>query len=439
MFEVGLLRRKIHKKQKKNGFTLIEVLVSMLILAVIMIPIVGLITRAAQANRVSRNIQEASNLGQNIMEGLKVQNSFEDVATQLVYKSQGAPFDLFQVDNLSSVVTQQVRYDDSTGNYVAVGTPCVTKDSDPLTGNPVYSLKENAERKYQFQVSNLIYNGHKYCVLLDYDASQYSKVNPGDDNKYNDFDMPVLPAVSDDKNAVITVNYQDDWATSTLKQQYNVYHNSTTSGDITVTNDDIKNDMQRSFKITILKNASGKFVVEAEFTYSLMTLIPDGVASYPNEYRDVFYRQEFDTIENVYFFFAPNLNLKKDDIQIDNKLTGDAADFNVYFVEQEQTISDYVNRMNLYELTVELTEAEPPLSSVNNAYIYHTRFKTNLGRIKYKNLIADKVNQTALIDRDTDKTRIYNISVSLYNEPEAGTAMFKDSDYIASFTSSKGE
>lgn len=439
------------KKQNK-GFSLVEVLVSMLVLAIIIAPILGNISRASQANSKSRKMQDASILGQNIMEGLKSQDSFEEVAKQMIYKDNGVNFQLFSLDNLSSVITKQLEYDPSTLKFSPVATPCVTRTLNLATGDYDYTLNENSSRKYQFQASNITYNGNKYCALITYDGSPYSKADPSDpdDNYYNDEDMPVLPSVSDKSNAVITAKYQDEWASSTLKVLYNTYFNSTMIGTNTVTNDDIANDMIKKFTIDInYDGTKGKYIVKAKFTYTLTTLIPYD-SGFTRHYEDVFYKQEFDQLENVYLFFSPNLKKKADEMEINNNLTGDAADITVYLVEQDPgEDATYENLMNQYWLTVDLNEAEPPRDPLTSQYIYHTTIRTNLGstingfdgksRIIYSGISVDKLNQDVLIDRENDKTRIYNIKVDLYYEPESGTEMFKNSDHIMTFTSSKGE
>ena len=438
------------ERKKNKGFSLIEVLVSMLVLAIIIAPILGNIMQASRMNQKSRDIQDVSYLGQNMMEGFKSQASFEDVAKQLIFKDKGVDFDLFPLENVDSVVTGQIQYDATSNTYLPVADPCITRTVDPTTSDYIYSLKENASREYLFKVSNILYNNKKYCAKITYNAASYSKEDPSEDDKYNDVDMPVLPAVSDDKNAVVALRYQDEWAASTLKQKYNVYFNSTFTDDNNVTNEDIKNDMKRTLTITISYDVTkNKYLVKGEFTYTLNTLIPTG----DNKYEDVFYQQEFSELENIYLFFAPNLVMKQDVININNKLTDDAADLNVYLVEQQKDgvieSGTYESLINQYWLTVYLTETKAPLDPLNNEYIYHTKFRTNLGsaidgfdgmsRIIFAGITKEKLRREVLIERDEDKTRIYNITVDLYREPESSSPMFQEDDYITTFTSSKGE
>ena len=220
-------------------------------------------------------------------------------------------------------------------------------------------------------------------------------------------------------------------------------------------NEDIEKDMKRTLTLNFSYDATkGKYIVEGKFLYELTTLIPSGASAYTRSYEDTFYQQEFDALENVYLFFTPNLEVKMDDIEINNYLTGKAADLNVYLVEQinDELVAKgvYENLMNQYWLTVALFESQPPLDPASNKYIYHTKIRTNLGstissdfdgksRILYSGVNASQLDQKVLIDQEKDKTRIYNISIDLYHQPETGTAMFKEDDYIISFTSSKGE
>ncbi len=442
---------KKNAKKVNKGFSLLEVLVSMLVLALIMGPILGNILRAGQASRTSRKIQDASTLGQSMMEGLKSQPSFEEVAKQMIYKSSpGFTFDLFTAENLDSISTKQVEYNAATGGYGAVAAPCITKTND-AEGHDVYTLTENTDRKYWFEVDNIEFNGRKYAAIVKYDASTYSKENPGDEDKYNDEDVPVLPFVSKKDNAVIVLNYQDNWAISTLQQMYNEYYSNNFSGENNKNNDDIAADMKRRLTIDISKNASDKYVVKAAFRYELQTLIPEGLSNYPRNYDGVFYQQEFDDIENVYLFYTPNITRDKmsdsttENIIINNNLPAAEAKLKFYLVEQNQTLTSgtYDNLMKAYKVGIEINE-NPSIGSTCS-----TAIRTNLGTtltgfdpknlIMYTNVNRADLDEKVLIDKVEDKTRIYDISLDLYYADSDGSVSFDESHYFDTFTSSKGE
>lgn len=63
------------KKTNNSGFTLIELLVSIAILAVVTIPLMHSFVTAARTNLKSRRILEATTVGQNIMENIKVDST----------------------------------------------------------------------------------------------------------------------------------------------------------------------------------------------------------------------------------------------------------------------------------------------------------------------------------------------------------------------------
>lgn len=443
-----------HREQWNNeGFTLVEVLVSMAVLAIILIPIISNLAVSSRMNVTSRKEQEVTVLGQNIMEGLKIEPSFENVATQMIYKDKGVPFELFQLDDLTSLKTSQVELKD--GKYQEVSTPCIKEEKDPSDVVTGYEFIPNVDRKYEFALENLIYNKKSYCALVTYDAGVYSD-DTGVTENINDKDIPVIPSVAAKTNAVITQGYRDKWAESTLLDHYNKWFNTYQTGDNKQSNDTIQDDMVRTFTITLDYDAtSKKYIVEATVLYELSTLIPKAgpteEAEYKKfrEYSDTLYRGEFDEIENIYLFFTPNLIQESDTLYFKNNVIGDGGNVTLYLVEQSQIpkYGTYDEKIASYHLEFYLEESDP-MTKPTGAKLYRTTLKHNLGvnsmadtsNIIVKHIGAlDELNQKDFIEREADKTRIYNIKVRIYETPKPGEEYFQDDDLISSFTSTKGE
>jgi prepilin-type N-terminal cleavage/methylation domain-containing protein len=69
------------KKRHGHGFTLVEIIVAVAILGVITVPIMSVLVRTTQINARARNVQKATDLGQNLMEGIR-EYTMEEVIQQ---------------------------------------------------------------------------------------------------------------------------------------------------------------------------------------------------------------------------------------------------------------------------------------------------------------------------------------------------------------------
>ena len=64
-------RKTVNQKQSNKGFTLVEVLVAILILAIIVVPLLSAFVMSAKTNAKARQTLRATTLAQNVMEELK--------------------------------------------------------------------------------------------------------------------------------------------------------------------------------------------------------------------------------------------------------------------------------------------------------------------------------------------------------------------------------
>ena len=71
-----------NKENKNMGFTLLEIILSMAILAIISIPLLNYFVHAAKYNHLARKKQEASLIAQNIMEDLKNEENLDSIVNK---------------------------------------------------------------------------------------------------------------------------------------------------------------------------------------------------------------------------------------------------------------------------------------------------------------------------------------------------------------------
>lgn len=68
---------RFKKVNKKKGITLIEVIISVALIAILLIPLTNLVMTSIKRNKSAENKQEATNLGQKVVEELKAQDSIQ--------------------------------------------------------------------------------------------------------------------------------------------------------------------------------------------------------------------------------------------------------------------------------------------------------------------------------------------------------------------------
>ena len=91
------------KRLKDNrGLTLVELIVSITILAIMVLPLLTSFVQAAKTNAKAKNKLHATEAAQNIMEGLE-NVSLEEVVRQFNYPTDASGFDLFDLGSASTV------------------------------------------------------------------------------------------------------------------------------------------------------------------------------------------------------------------------------------------------------------------------------------------------------------------------------------------------
>ena len=116
-----------------KGLTLVELIVSVAILSIIVLPLLSSFVQATRTNVRAKNKQHAMETAQNILEGLQ-NTSIEDVACQFSDFTDNNSFDLFQING--AVTKKEVDYNGSS--YVAHQSYA----SSGPTSDPVFTPKD---------------------------------------------------------------------------------------------------------------------------------------------------------------------------------------------------------------------------------------------------------------------------------------------------------
>lgn len=150
----GSLRRKPYETQLNNvgkdaGFSLVELLIAVIILAIIVIPLSRSFVVSARMNGNARRLQRATTVAQDIVEGLKAYN-IDEIKEQF-----NNPTDGFYITDSRRIHGH------------------ITEDTVREQNDPNYSGNPDMPGVYYFAMENFEIQGVEYDALIKVDASVY--------------------------------------------------------------------------------------------------------------------------------------------------------------------------------------------------------------------------------------------------------------------------
>lgn len=174
--------RQLNKKCSKAanaGFSLVELLIAVTILAIIVIPLLHMFVTSTRINVKSRQTLRATTVAQDIMEGLKAYN-LDEVRTQFSLPDGTISDDFFYPTEGFYIVNSKMIQ----GGVREVRQLETDRDVNGEFDDPD---DENNEI-YYFAIENLKMQGGEYDALIKLDASTYTEDKAGSsghDNAYN--------------------------------------------------------------------------------------------------------------------------------------------------------------------------------------------------------------------------------------------------------------
>lgn len=148
--------RQLNTRRQRSsnaGFSLVEILIAVTILAIIVIPLLHMFVTSTRINVKSRQMQRATTVAQDIMEGLKAYN-LEEVRAQFAPPEGVSPSTYYYPSNGFYVLNT---------NLIQGGVREITELGPDVTGEEVY----------YFGIENLKIQGGEYDALIKLDASTY--------------------------------------------------------------------------------------------------------------------------------------------------------------------------------------------------------------------------------------------------------------------------
>ncbi|MCR5487517.1 MAG: prepilin-type N-terminal cleavage/methylation domain-containing protein [Lachnospiraceae bacterium] len=305
---------KIGKEQKLNnaGFSLLELMVAVLILAVISAPFLHSFVTTARVNRKAKNKLNATMAAQDIMEGLKGSRT-EEIEAQFADPAGVSV-------NFTLIANEAVRDRDNI----------VYQPSDP--------------DGFQYVIKNLKYQNATYDARIKLDAAPYrdkSKQNTSDTPDYvaPNFDPLIqVSAMDNSRDGIFMADNREfqDYVMEELKKQ----DAASDWGHVT-----------RTFTIQIAKTGSVGDVdtqlvkVDTEYKDTVTgAFYKESNTAYSNEVT----ASSGCTLRGMYFFYFPCYSAKQDVIDIYNP---DKIECTVYLMKQKTTVPSELAMLQSLELS----------------------------------------------------------------------------------------
>lgn len=396
-------RRKQRKRKVNNaGFSLVELLVSIVILAIIVVPLLNSFLTAARTNAKAKRVLEATTAGQNLVEDIKAK-SVEDFVTG------------------------------GAASGAAISTPLTDAGGNPLTdadGNPYYSYQKTF---------SLDVDGRTYQAVATMSPEKYldtGAVSGGSINNYNSAEIPQISNMNEKVSAFFIMDAGDDQRAVT-GMNYEAYADPDR-------HDAYIASVQRELTITITKDVSNVVSVKGKLTYR----DNEGNELSPYYEHDLY---TGDQLENVFICFTPLPELPgagyhNESIVIDNR---DNVPIRLYLVQQQSAAEtsnpDYFKQN--YRVTVDVNEGSKltgesaGCSVITNMYTgttatdsviqlnYNENGMLQSGISAWNEL---KLNQDQSLTQKKSSNMIYDIEVKVYSDGKIA-----DGEELATLTGTK--
>lgn len=430
-------------KINNQGFSLIEVLVSIVILAILLVPILHGFTSAAKVNVTAKGMQTATLLAQNLMEGMK-SSSLEDIALQfngasamdfIHTKAPGGAGMGYSVESYGEGGYGEYMLNvTSAYERVAVGhLQSSVQRTYQLDGTPIYHYSPpHGKNKFYFGLENVEDQGKLYDVMVTLDSTSYSDstLYP---NSMNNYQFPRLLDLDEEAVALVDLEQNpispDDQAVAefyNMRLSYLAYLDSLaletpTATPIpappTISAADIEQSMSKKIEIILEKDVTNsRLYVTCQIKYECgrdLNEDGNGEVLMPVVISKGNYPIPTDASEegNIFIFYTPSRFVNRDSIQIINR----GMEGNLYLVNQ---VEDTMSKVAITKLE-ELGGALEVYSNLTDGQ------KTGL------------VTRPYLYSRSSKNNRIYEVTISVY--PAGTFGSFPYGEPLVTMTSTQEE
>lgn len=261
--------KKIKKDNK--GFSLVELIIAIAVLAMLSLPLLSYFTGAAMNASKGSFLQEGEMAAQSIIEEIHSYDTYEQLEQAVA--AARCPF---------------------------------------YTDAPDEGAKKFLSRDILVDGKNLI---AKVTIDFDYDST-------GSSVAYNNFEVPELKALYSDKNAVAVENNETEMA---VNEFYYQYFESKTKGQI-------QNALNRKTVIDVKRNATDDSLIDISVVYHYR--YNGETYEAPPVLKTQVLSAEFDSLYFLYDIYRSDVTDEMMEINMTGFTAGEAADIKYYFICQ---------------------------------------------------------------------------------------------------------
>lgn len=414
-------RKTVNQKQSNKGFTLVEVLVAILILAIIVVPLLSAFVMSAKTNAKARQTLRATTLAQNVMEELKAY-SLETSAGH----HNGTETGNFVV----AAATQKyetVRYADGVHKVV-------TAVKDASTGEVTVTGRE--EEQYDFVLRGVKQENAEFDVEISVRKPEEKDANIPDG--LGSFDMVNITSMNRSDCAYFA---QEEAAHSVVATEY-VRRSQLNHTPMTA--ETFQSRMTRTIKIDVNSAADGSETVMVTYNY----MIPDEGYVTPDHRLYTEYTTVFDNyasqeeLKSVYLYYYPLYGLSgalpRDTFEINNMSD---LGINVYLIKMKDVTYNVYDDNN-YKPSIKVTESNAQADDTGD--VSNVKLCTNISNPVLQYTAAGTTPQFRVTDLGNAETvqNLYDVTIQVYkhdavtegNDAGVTTLKFDEGKKIATFT-----
>lgn len=442
---------KQNKSKNNRGFTLVELLIAVVILAAVTIPFVANFVLTSKVNQKARNNLRTTATVQNMMEEISAVSS-KDIIMQFDNVLVNPNLDILPA---GATVTNFGELDSLTGKDIVFGKGSSTAASQYgvfVSGNSV-DVKKSPNNKYYFFAQNVKDAKGTYDMRFILDGSSYVEPTPGATGSYYNSDLLTTVAGVNPVYDAVYVDPAED-----LREKCDAFLMRTSNASVVAKN--IKDNLIREINLTIddLDPSTVEDIgVKIGTTYTCNNNSWLGIADSQKQIATtpvLIYQSGISKKDprNIYIYLKGNISSTSsnplDTINIDNKTTKPVT---VYIIRENVNDPNqdplFVNNTTdlselNYSLKVNLTDKNTVLSEL------HTKICTNAGtdlskpvsekqvqtgqsRAYYTVNGSTQLDETQFnqvvkgLDNATKKDRIFQLTVEIY-KPGAVAEKFSD-------------
>lgn len=413
------MKKKNHFQGKQNkGFTLVEVLIAITILAIIVTPLLHAFVTSSRTNAKAKQLMKATTLAQNVMEELKA-NSLEEVSRQFnnndarTYTSKNS---ITKVATssweaiLNGTVLEAVNTSDKEVEGLTVNSSI--RDADNPTLNPEGIFVGQDSGEYHFLLQEIIRESAKFDIALHITENAASGTqNLTQINAMNQADCGYFAQGNSDNNA-----------TTEFANANSSYPNSIG----TLTKEEFYNKMERTITIDIESNA-GNETVNVKYDYEIESGYTQEEDRYYSESITVFDNYlSGENLKAVYLYYFPLYEgVGRDKIEVVNNSN---LDVDVYLIKMQGTNYNAYRDAN-YTPVVTVQE-----TAANNGES-HTMLCTNIDRtLSFSYSVLGSTLRYTDLGNEKETECFYDVKVEVFKHN--ATNPFQEADRITTFTGS---